>query len=149
MKNWTYYEDLDFSKEESIRFNIDTRDFYCGVQTQSEIESSLNVIPNLDTTIIDKFPTDVYYHTEQEVKDFLSKLVKESGGDGEWRMLSLISKNPNVSNWKLKYIRITRTEKGFVVCNRDNYPISKEVLSEPVEKQYLNHISVDKNIYKR
>jgi hypothetical protein len=149
MGNWTYYEDLDFSKEESIRFNIDTRDFYCGVQTQADIDSSLDVITKLNTSLIDKLPSDVYYHSEQEVKDFLAKLVKESGGDGEWRMLSLISQNPNVSNWKLKYIRITRTEKGFVICNRDNYPISKEVLNEPIEKQYLNHISVDKNIYKR
>ena len=145
MGNWKYYEDVDFSDETIVRYNIDTRDFYCATQTKSEVENSS--IESLDTTTIDKYPATKYYHTEKEVKDLIERFWKESGGDGDWRMLSLTSINKNVTNWNLKYVRIVRTEKGFLVCNNYGVIISKAHLSDPIEKEYLNHIA-DK-MYKR
>lgn len=147
MSNWKYYEDVDFSDENIAKYNIDTRDFYCLIQTKVEMEEHHKLITTLDTTKIDKYPVAKYYHTEQEVKDLIERFWRESGGDGDWRMLSLKSKNKNVTNWNLKYIRIVRTEKGFLVCNSYGIIISKSTLSDPIEQEYLNHI--DKKIYKR
>jgi hypothetical protein len=140
MGNWKYYEDVDFSDENIARYSIDTRDFYCAVQTKEEMEQS-NLFEKIDTRVIDTYPISKFYHTEQEVKDLIERFWKESGGDGEWRMLSLKSKNINVTNWNLKYVRITRTEKGFLVGNSQNYILSKATLSDPIEKEYLNHIA--------
>jgi hypothetical protein len=147
MSNWKYYEDVDFSDENIARYNIDTRDFYCAVQTKAEVEEGDKMLANLDTTKIDKYRVDKFYHTEQEVKDLIERFWRESGGDGDWRMLSLKSKNKNVTNWNLKYIRIARTEKGFLVCNSYGVIISKIHLSDPIEQEYLNHIN--KKMYKR
>jgi len=141
MGNWKYYEDVDFSDESIVRYNIDTRDFYCAVQTKEEAEQLDRLIIPLDTSKIDKYPITKYYHTEQEVKDLIERFWRESGGDGEWRMLSLKSNNKNVKNWNLKYIRIVRTEKGFLVCNSYGFIISKNDLSDPIEQEYLNHIA--------
>jgi hypothetical protein len=147
MSNWKYYEDVDFSDVNIARYNIDTRDFYCAVQTKAEMEQHDRLIATLDTSKIDKYPVTKLYHTEQEVKDLIERFWKESGGDGEWRCLSLKSKNKNVTNWNLKYVRIVRTEKGFLVCNSYGVIISKNDLSDPIEQEYLNHIA-DK-MYKR
>lgn len=140
MGNWKYYEDVDFSDENIARYSIDTRDFYCAIQTKEEMKQS-NLFEKIDTRVIDTYPIAKFYHTEQEVKGLIERFWKESGGDGEWRMLSLKSKNINVTNWNLKYVRITRTEKGFLVGNSQNYILSKSTLSDPIEKEYLNHIA--------
>jgi hypothetical protein len=139
MSNWKYYEDVDFSDVNIARYNIDTRDFYCSVQTKEQAERPDSIIEKLDTTKIDKYPVTKYYHTEQEVKDLIERFWRESGGDGEWRCLSLKSKNSNVTNWNLKYVRIVRTEKGLLVCNSYGAIISKNDLSDPIDKEYLHH----------
>lgn len=138
MGNWKYIDDIDFSNENNLRFHIDTRDFYCLVWKKDEllVNGKGNI---LDTTLIDKYPAEKYYHNEQEVKELIQRLKSESGGDGEWRMLSLKHHNKQVSGWRLKYIRITRMQKGFLVCNDENYILSKSILSSPVEQEYLNH----------
>lgn len=139
MSNWKYYEDVDFSDINIARYNIDTRDFYCAVQTKEQAERPDSIIAKLDTTKIDKYPVTKYYHTEQEVKDLIERFWRESGADGEWRCLSLKSKNHNVTNWNLKYVRIVRTEKGLLVCNAYGAIISKNDLSDPIDKEYLYH----------
>ena len=139
MSNWKYYEDVDFSDVNIARYNIDTRDFYCSVQTKEQAERPDSIIAKLDTTKIDKYPVTKFYHTEQEVKDLIERFWRESGGDGEWRCLSLKSKNSNVTDWKLKYVRIVRTEKGLLVCNSYGAIISKNDLSDPIDKEYLYH----------
>jgi hypothetical protein len=139
MSNWKYYEDVDFSDVNIARYNIDTRDFYCAVQTKEQAERPDSIIAKLDTTKIDKYPVAKFYHTEQEVKDLIKRFWRESGGDGEWRCLSLKSKNSNVTNWNLKYVRIVRTEKGLLVCNAYGAIISKNDLSDPIDKEYLHH----------
>jgi hypothetical protein len=139
---WVYYEDVDFSDESIARYNIDTRDFHCAIQTKEQLEQmgeNDKLIVKLDTTVIDKYPATKYYHTEQEVKDLIERFWKESGGDGEWRYLSLKSKNKHVTNWGLKYVRIARTDKGFLVCNESGIILSKNTLSDPIEQKYLYH----------
>ena len=76
MGNWKYYEDIDFSDQSIVRYNIDTRDFYCAIQTKAQLEQmgeNDKLIAKLDTTAIDKYPATKYYHTEQEVKDLIER----------------------------------------------------------------------------
>jgi hypothetical protein len=141
MSDWKYYEDVNFSDKNIARYNIDTRDFYCKAQTKFEVSQDVSLIEKLDTSAIDKYPETKYYHTEQEVKTLIERFWKESGGDGEWRMLSLKSQDKKVRNWSLKYIRIARTNKGLLVCNSYGLILSKKNLSDPINKEYLNLIT--------
>jgi hypothetical protein len=64
----------------------------------------------------------------------LDRYYNESGGNVKWRFFNLIGMN----NWGMKYIRIWRTELGFIICTSGNYALKKEVLSSPVEQDYLH-----------
>lgn len=132
--NWKYYEDVDFSDKNIKRFTIDTRDFYCLCESKCNAED-IKVIDTIDETKLKNYISDNFYHTEQDINDLLARFLKDSGGDGEWRILSLNSDDKLVRGWQLKYIKITRTDEGFLVCNRDNYILSKDVLSSPVNKR--------------
>lgn len=127
-KDWVYFEDIEWDDAKYNRFNVDTRDFHCGYTFSKEIHP--------DWEIIKKYKK--FFHTEDELKTLLLRYYIESGGKGEWRMMDLDSKDGRVTNWYFKYIRIWRTELGFLVCNSDNKAVPKDVLSSPVNKKYLN-----------
>lgn len=63
MSHWKYYKDVNFSDVNIARYNIDTRDFYCAVQTKAEMEQYNRLIATLDTSQIDKYPVSKFYHT--------------------------------------------------------------------------------------
>ena len=54
-------------------------------------------------------------------------------------MLTLNSNDGRVNNWLMKYLRIWRTEKGFIICNSDNKAIPKDIISCSVNQEYLHH----------
>src|SRR5664279_5030357 len=117
-KEWILLKDIDWNDPENNRFNVDTRDFCIGYHFKKE--------KHKDYETIKKY-TDFFF-TEQELKDLLNRYFEESGGEGEWRYLDLEVNNPKVNNWRLKYLRIHRTELGFLVCNSDDHAITKTVL---------------------
>lgn len=123
-EQWVFYKDIDWNDEKFTIFNVDTRDFHVGYN--NAIHKNLNTLK--------KYNHD-FFHTEQEVKDFLDRLYTESGGKGEWRMLNL----ETIKNWRLKYIRIYRTEFGFIVCDSYSYALRKNILSEKIDQEHLNH----------
>ena len=145
MTNWEYYEDVDFSDKNIISYNIDSRDFYCKGQNIAEVEQGSSIV--LDLLTINRTPEEEYYHTEQEVKDLIKRWWRESGGDGECRILRLESNDPSLSGWMLRYIEVFRTEKGFLICNRNGFVLTKTILKSPVDKSRLHHIAV--KIFKR
>ena len=110
MSDWKHYTEIDFSDNNYYKFNIDTRDFHCACQTSKD-----------------------------ELLLTIDRLYKESGGKGRWRYLELDSPSKGVGNWQLKYLRIFRVEDGFIICNSDNYALSKEVLSSKVDREFLHH----------
>jgi uncharacterized protein YecE (DUF72 family) len=81
MANWIYYEDVDFTNEENIAFHIDTRDFYCLIETRTELENSDRLFLNL--SILENRNNEDYRYTEQELKNLIEKLWRKSGCDGE------------------------------------------------------------------
>ncbi len=121
---WIFYKELEFNDSENNVFSIDTRDFHCGYRLEEK--------PHTDLKILKNYP--YFFHTEQEVKDLLDRYYKESGGKSEWRFFNLIG----IDNWNMKYIRIWRSELGFIVCNSKNRALNKDILSRPVEQKHLN-----------
>jgi hypothetical protein len=126
---WVFFKDIDWNCQKNNNFNIDTRDFHVGY--------NFNEKPHKDWLTISKY--NHFFLTENELKEVLNRLFEESGGVGEWRMMDLIADDNRVRNWNLKYLRIYRTEKGFLVCNSEHQAIRKELLNSKVDKHYLCH----------
>jgi len=83
---------------------------------------------------------DRFFHTIESVKSVFEDLYTRSGGSAEWRYLALKGEGEKSSeNWNLKYIRVYKTQMGFVICGNDNKALSKSVLNSEMEsKEILN-----------
>lgn len=127
---WVFYAQIDWNCPKNNKFNVDTRDFHCGYSWKDK--------PHPDYSKISKY--DHFFFTEKELKELLDRLFTESGGNGEWRYIELESKDNRVLNWKLKYLRIWRTDKGFIVCNSDEIAIPKHILSNKIDLESLNFV---------
>ena len=121
---WIPYKELDLNDKENNVFSIDTRDFHSGYRLEKK--------KHVDYETIKKYPH--FFHTEDEIWQLLDRYFEESGGKGEWRFFNLVG----MDNWNMKYIRIWRTDLGFVVCNSNNHALSKQTLKAPVEREHLN-----------
>jgi hypothetical protein len=126
---WVFFKEIDWNCEKNNRFNVDTRDFHCGYLFSKEEHKDWEKISKHDR----------FFFTESELKEQLERLFTESGGEGEWRFLSLVSNDKRVLDWNLKYLRIFRTERGFIICNEDNRAIPKDILTAEVNQELLNH----------
>lgn len=120
--DWIFYQDIDFDDIKYNKFNIDTRDFHCSYKFISDVRDDFDVLK--------KYPD--FFHTTQEVKELLNRYYIESGGQKKWRFFNLVG----VNNWCMKYIRIRRTELGFIICNSDDIALRKSLLSNNVEVDY-------------
>ncbi len=124
MKDWIPYNEVNWLDPENNVFSTDTRDFCI---------SSCFIEKHDDFDTIKKYPH--FFHTEEEVKSLMDRFFTESKGKGEWRMFSLGAGQ----NWNMKYIRIWRTELGFVVCDTYNKALKKDFLEQKVNQEYLSH----------
>ena len=126
---WVFFQDIDWNCPKNNRFNIDTRDFHVGYNFNDELHK--------DWSTISKY--NHFFFTEDELKKEIERIYNESGGKGEWRMLTLNSNDGRINNWLMKYLRIWRTKKGFIICNSDNRAIPKDIISCSVNQKYLHH----------
>lgn len=126
---WIFFRELELDDEKFNRFNIDTRDFHAGYNLTSKIHKDFDVLKKYGNR---------FFYTKTEVEQTIDRLYVESGGEFGWRMLDLDVKDERVNNWMLKYIRIWRTELGFIICNSDHKAIPRHVLSSRVNMKYLN-----------
>jgi hypothetical protein len=118
---WVFFKEIDWNNPKSNRFSIDTRDFHC--------LATFNEIWHKDYETLCKY--EDFFLSEEELKNLIDRYFNESGGEQEWRFFNL----ETIQNWSLKYIRIARTEKGFIVCNSDWKALRKEVLNGKVETE--------------
>lgn len=130
MSDWKKYTEVEWNNPNYNKFHIDTRDFHCSMDLDPE--------PHDDYQTLSK-NKERFFFTEDELKSEIDRLYNESGGEGNWRMLYLESEDSRVIGWKLKYIRIFRTDLGFIVCNSYNKAIPKDILSSKVGQEHLNH----------
>jgi len=118
-KEWVFFRAIDFNCPNSNAFSIDTRDFHC--------VDSLKENPHEDFETLKKYPH--FFHTHEELVDLLERYFVDSGGEQEWRFFNL----KGIDNWNMKYIRIERTELGFIVCDSWWKALNKGFLSAEVE----------------
>jgi hypothetical protein len=133
--SWIPFKEVDFSDTNINAYHVDTRDFGC---------TSNDHKPELDLRKVDK-NSEYYEHTAVEVQNLLQRLYEESGGEGEWRMLTLEGEDFRTGGWQMKYIRIYRLHPSaglLVTCGHHNdtpFIMSKSMLASKVEQKYLNH----------
>ena len=118
---WVFFREIDWNCPKNNCFSIDTRDFHCGYNFKK--------VPHDDFDKLKKY--EHFFHTQQELVDLIERYFSESGGKLKWRFFNL----KGVENWNMKYIRIARTELGFVVCDSDWRALTKEFLSREVEQE--------------
>ena len=126
---WVFFKDIDWECSKNNRFNVDTRDFHCGYNWTNESHPDWSKIGGLDK----------FFFTKEEMVSEIERLFEESGGVKKWRFLELESSDNRVKYWNLKYLRIWRTEKGFLICNQEHRAIPKDILNSKVNKKSLNY----------
>ena len=129
--DWIPYRDQDWdNKEDSkIQFNLDTRDFMCNF-------SDRKIKSHEYQSLIRREYRYKWY--KDEMLNFLDKLKADSGGDCEWRFLSIPSTDTDqMSGWRLKYFRIIPWRSGFLICNSEGYTLRKDLLQLPIDKELL------------
>lgn len=121
-REWIPYSDLDWDDKKFNVFSIDTRDFHAGYRHEKKQHEDLDTLS--------KYPD--FFHTKEEVIELMDRYYTESGGEQEWRFFNLVG----IQNWNMKYIRIWRSNLGFIVCNSGNRAMKKDLLGNKVDKQY-------------
>lgn len=121
---WVFFRDIDWDCPKNNRFNVDTRDFHCGYFWDEN--------EHKDWSTIKKYPH--FFHTKEELVTLLERYYKESGGKCNWRYFTLENHD---NGWSLKYLRIFRTDLGYIVCDSDNVALKKEILDRKVDDKYL------------
>ena len=126
---WIFFKNIDWNCPKNNQFSVDTRDFHVGYTFTDE--------PHMDWSTIHKY--DHFFFIESQRKELVNRFFEESGGPGEWRLMDLVSTDERVKNWRLKYLRILRTDRGFIVGNSDHVAIPKDILNAGVDQRYLCH----------
>lgn len=128
MVDWTTFKQTKFPETLS-QIHVDTRDFAI---TTSDIPFKF------DISKIKNYP-DRFFHTLESVKTILGDLYNRSGGESEWRCLWFLNEGEKFSqNWNLKYLRVYKTEMGFVICGNDNKALPKDIFNSNISKEILN-----------
>lgn len=120
---WIPFQELEWDDPKYNVFSIDTRDFHACYRWEEK--------PRKDLSTLKKYPD--FFHTEEEVKALIERYYNESGGQKKWRMFAL----KGIENWGFKYIRIWRTELGFIVCDSENRAFRKTELAREIDKESL------------
>jgi hypothetical protein len=126
--SWVHFKEIEWNDPKFNKFNVDTRDFHCGYTWNEKQHPDWNTIKKYTH----------FFFTEDELKALIERYFIESGGDAEWRMMDLNYPDIRVTNWNLKYLRVWRTELGFLVCNSSDKAIPKSILSHPINQEYLH-----------
>ena len=135
MSNWTYIDDIEITDKVNT-IHCDTRDFHCSVR-----EERIDLRDARHPEITKVLHKSEYLIHESSIKPFLKNLETITSGKGGWRMMSF--KGIKVVCGWFKYIRMYRVKRDyFVVCESDNIPVNKSLMTEEnlVEKEMLNHI---------
>lgn len=118
---WIPFRELELNDEKFNVFSIDTRDFHCGYRFEEK--------PHKDILTLKKYPSRFFF-TEKEVQELIERYYNESGGECDWRWFSF-EKGDN--GWDFKYIRIWRTDLGFLICNSYNRAFGRDILYQTVK----------------
>lgn len=123
MSAWITHKDVYFDDESIKQIHVDTRDFHCSVVDRNKPDKEGEW-----KSVIEKYKGRVeYLHSASEVKSLIDRWFEESGGKRDWRHFYVDSNDTAVAGWLMKYIRIYRIDDGFIVCNRNDYMLNKNI----------------------
>lgn len=125
-REWIPFQEIDWADPKNNTFWIDTRDFHAGYGWRDE--------PHSDFDTLKKYPR--FFWTKEDLVKLLERYFTEAGGKAKWRYFTL----EGINNWRLKYIRIARTELGFIICDENWEALGKGVLEANVAIEQL-HLS--------
>ena len=125
-REWIPFQEIDWADPKNNTFWIDTRDFHAGYGWRDE--------PHSDFDTLKKYPH--FFWTQEDMVELLNSYFTQSGGKDDWRYFSL----NGMDNWNLKYIRIARTDLGFIICDRSWRAIKRDILTNGVNEDSL-HLS--------
>lgn len=120
---WMFFKDIDWN-DSVQQVHVDTRDFHALVLTEPS-----DIIPDLSKIIN---YSERFFHTTEEVKDLVDRYFNESGGERQWRSLFVVG----INDW-FKYMRIFKTEHGWLICDRERHALGKYKLSGKVIQNEL------------
>lgn len=117
---WVFFKDIDWECPKNNQFNVDTRDFHVGYRWNDA---------HKDYDTLKKYPH--FFLIKDELVELLEKYYTDSNGKQSWRFFAL----ENYGNsWELKYLRIFRTELGYIVCDCDKKALKKDILNQKVKQ---------------
>lgn len=116
---WVFFREIDWDCPKNNQFNVDTRDFHVGYRWDE---------PHKDYDTLKKYPH--FFLTKDELVDLLERYYMESGGKKRWRLFALETYG---FGWELKYLRIFRSDLGYIVCDSDKNAIKKNILNQEVK----------------
>jgi hypothetical protein len=123
---WIKHREINYADTNIKQIHVDTRDFHCLVDTEDMDIPLPDYVHNSDGR---------YFYTIQEIKVLIEKLFIESGGDLPYRVLCFVK---NTCGWELKYLRFYKSEKGFVVCTRENKFKDKDFWNNEINRERLH-----------
>ena len=119
---WVFFRDIDWGCPKNNKFNVDTRDFHVGyTYDDSRIK-------------FHKILKGNYLLSEEQLKTLLNRYFEESGGEVGWRFFQL----EGTRNWSLKYLRIRRTEYGFLVYDDKGTLLKRSILDRKINLEHLH-----------
>lgn len=131
-ESWVHFSEIDWSDEKFNRFNIDTRDFHCGYTFENKLHKDIKTLEN-------KRNKDNFFCSKDELIQIITRLHKDSGGDAEWRYVSLMTQNSRFLHWNMKYLRIHRIDNSFIICNSEHQALNKNILmNAKINEELLN-----------
>lgn len=125
---WIPLEEFDFTNEDLVLINVDTRDFYVIGATE-------------DTAISEpviKYPTRVI--GIDKIKEALFRFKETSGGEREWRHFDIVGTKYS-NRWDFKYLRFRKSPDGWLFINDDYDKVRKQDSAYPAE--FLDNEGVD------
>lgn len=120
MGDWIFFREVNWDSD-MMQAHVDTRDFHVSVINEPNEKQ-----PDLAKLVKLK---DRFFHTADEVKVLIERYFTDSGGDRKWRFFCL----DGYTNW-FKYIRILKTDHGWLVCDSHFLAVGKDKLSTDVKK---------------
>ena len=119
---WVHFKQIEWNDLKYNNFNVDTRDFHVGYRLAE---------PHPDVEFLHSKYKNDFFLTEDELKALIERYYEESGGEQDWRFFALQKSD----NWRFKYLRICRTNYGFLVCDKDSKAVRKDILAKSYLKQ--------------
>lgn len=109
--HWPHFKEIDWDCPDFNQFNLDTRDFHCGYRKDNG---------HKDFETLKKYGKRFFF-TKEEVLEMIEDVYERSNGKSGHSYINLTGTDfgSKYGTWRMKYIRMYRTDIGWIVCDSD------------------------------